>query len=295
MIQYSDVLFAILPKEGKLMSRNIEYFTRILGNEALKHRLSKDVTEGSLSHAYILEGPRGSGRHTMALNLAAAIECEEKESVGSPNLFGETEACEIPCGRCINCEKILGGKSPDIIVVGLEEDRSTLGVETIRNLKNDMYTAPNDLSVKVYIIEDADLMTIQAQNAFLLSLEEPPSYILFFLICENSANLLETVRSRAPTLRMRRLREDDIEKHLLENDDRAESPADWRSLLAVCGGSLGYAIELLEPKARSNVFEYRNSAKSLISMLSRSNKLGALEAVNEFGTKRVEVINRLSF
>lgn len=286
-------------KEGDELSAVSEYFSDIIGNDALKLRLSKDVSENSLSHAYILEGPRGSGRHAFALQVAAAIECEARKDLGELSFF-ESGSSAIPCGKCRNCEKILGGKSPDIITVGLEDDRTTIGVESVRNLKDNMYTEPNDLSVKVFIIDNADLMTDQAQNAFLLSLEEPPSYIIFFLICENSANLLETVRSRAPTLRTQRISIDLMEEHLLKSDSRAaelkaESTDDWQALLAVAQGSIGYALELLNPSARATIFEHRATAKELVSLLSRKSSVNTFTAISAFSKKRADVIRQLSF
>ena len=280
---------------------SFHYFSNIVGNRALTHRLSKDISENMLSHAYILEGPRGSGRHTVALNVAAAIECERRQQESDlPDLFGEVASGEIPCGNCPACEKILSGKSPDVITMGLEDDKQSIGVETVRQLKNDMYTAPNDLSVKVYIIEDADTMTVQAQNAFLLSLEEPPAYVLFFLLCENSAKLLETVRSRAPTLRTERLESEQVEEFLLRTDKRAkalkeESPEDWKALVFVSSGSIGYALELLDVKKRAKVFETRAVAKELIRMLKGTDRSAVFEAIAAFGTKRAEVIRQLSF
>ena len=297
MIQYSDVLLQKRERSGKGYM-DARFFSAIVGNEPLKKRLYSDVSENHLSHAYVLEGPRGSGRHTVALQVAAAIECENRESAGEADLFGSRAKASLPCGVCPSCRKILEGKSPDFITVGLEEDRVSIGVETIRELKNDMYTAPNDLSVKVYVIENADLMTAQAQNAFLLSLEEPPEYVIFFLLCENSTNLLETVRSRAPTLRTHRIETDEIEKYLLVNDSRAralkdENERDWKTLLAVSSGSIGYALELLDPKIRSQIFECRNDAKELIFLLSGSRRSAAFEAIRELGTKRSDVKNRL--
>ena len=274
------------------------YFPDIVGNNDLLYRLSKDISENRLAHAYIIEGQRGSGRHTAATQVAAAIECEARASFNSPSFFGN-ERKIIPCGKCPSCLKILDGKSPDVKIIGLEEDKVTMGVDTIRNLKNDMYTAPNDLSVKVYIIEDADRMTVQAQNAFLLSLEEPPEYVLFFLLCENSSDLIETVRSRAPTLRTEHIPEDEIEKYLLSHDKRAESVknfslSDWKTLLSIASGSIGYAAELLDDKKRNEVFELRRSASDLIVALSRSSKKSAIETVSSFGTKRQDVIIRLN-
>lgn len=268
------------------------YFPNVIGNEALIRRLSKDISENRLSHAYIIEGPRGSGRHTIAKEAISAIECEARSD-------GRSDAC-IPCSRCKSCEKILSGKSPDVITLGLEGERSTIGVEAIRNLKNDIYTAPNDLSVKAYIIENADLMTLQAQNAFLLSLEEPPSYIVFFLICENSSNLLETVRSRAPVLRTQRLSSRDVEEYLMNGDSRASelkaaSSEEWDEIICASQGSIGIGLELLDAKKRARLLEYRNVAKNLVSMLGRSNKVAVLEAISSFGTKRNEVCMQISF
>lgn len=274
-----------------MVDENI-YFPDIVGNDSLIRRLSKDISENRLSHAYVIEGIKGSGRHTIARQAIAAIECSARAE-------GKAHA-SLPCGRCKSCEKILSEKSPDVITVGLEEDRSTIGVETIRDLKEDIYTAPNDLSVKAYILEDADLLTPQAQNAFLLSLEEPPAYIIFFLICENSENLLETVRSRAPTLRTERLSSEAVAEHLLKHDSRARelketSPSEWEEIICISQGSIGSGLELLDAKKRSRTIEYRNVAKSLVAMLGRSNRAAAFEAIGAFGTKRVEVCRQLSF
>ena len=196
--------------------------------------------------------------------------------------------------------KILEDKSPDIYTVGLEGDKVSLGVESIRKIKNDMYTAPNDIDIKVYIIENADLMTDQAQNAFLLSLEEPPEYVLFFLLCESSVDLLETIRSRAPVLRTERLEKNDVEAYLLANDKRAvalkaESEEEWNLLLCVSAGCIGYAIELLDTKYRKQIFDYRNTAKEIIKMLQSRNKTNAFEIISAFGTKRNEICRQISF
>jgi DNA polymerase III gamma/tau subunit len=262
------------------------FFGNIVGNDALKERLSNDIDDGYLSHAYIIEGPRGSGRHTVALSAVAAIACIEKSSGNSP------------CGNCKNCKKIMSWASPDVSLIGLPEDRATIGVDTVRDIKNDIYTAPNDLNVKAYIIEDAELMTDQAQNAFLLSLEEPPPYVLFFLICENSTSLLETVRSRAPSLRTERLPDTEIEDYILSHDKRAvqlktESLEQFSSIIKAADGSIGIALSLLNEKTRKVILERKTLAYNIISFLSRSDKPAILEAIASFGTKRAEVIENL--
>ncbi len=267
------------------------YFPHIIGNAALTARLSRDIEEGLLSHAYILEGPAGSGRHTLAHALVAALSCEGR---ADPDYTGE-----VPCKCCRTCQKILSFSETDIHTVGLEEDRVTLGVESIRRVKNGLYTAPGDIAYKVYIIENADKMTEEAQNAFLLSLEEPPAYILFFLICENSANLLETVRSRAPTLRMEPIGETEIEGFLLGTQKAAaqlkeDAPADFKKLILLSGGSIGRAIALLDPKHRKEVFDTHAAAESLLKDLSKKDRVSAFHAIKALGSKRAEIIGRLT-
>ena len=262
-------------------------FDNIVGNESLKSRLSEDVSRSTLAHAYIIEGKRGSGRRTLALSIVAALCCENR-----------SEGANIPCGSCKHCKKILDQRSPDVIFKGIEEDRVTVGIETIRAIKNDVYTAPNDLNVKAYVIEDADNMTEQAQNAFLILLESPPPYALFFLICENSTSLLETVRSRAPSLRMERLSPVQVKRHLLNHDKRAKEleEQDPRALdsAVFCGeGSIGASLELLDTKRREKLLESKTSAAKMVSMLASRDKKTAFEATVSLGKKRAEAKSEL--
>ena len=280
------------------MSGACVYLPAIIGNDTLKARLGKDVRGGRLSHAYIVEGKKGSGRHTIVKNIIAAIECEAKGAYPSQNIFGEDIKLSLPCGECPSCRKILSDKSPDVSLIGIPDDRVTIGVETSRDLKADMYTAPNELSVKAYVIEDADLMTEEAQNALLLSFEEPPEYVLCFIICESSMNLLETIRSRAPVLRTELLSSDKIEDYILRNYPaahamRRENPEEWNTLLFVADGCIGRAIELLEGSRRKEIFKDRDEVKSLISILLSSDRAAATRAISGFGKKRQGAIEKI--
>lgn len=262
----------------------------IVGNKTLRARLDSAINDSSLSHAYILEGAYGSGRHTLALNTVAALSCSDKGIDGK----------RIPCGQCIHCRKILEGKTPDVYRIGLEEDRAGIGVDVMRFLKNNIYLPPTDLPFKVYIIDDADKMTVQAQNAFLLTLEEPPEYVIFFLICESSSSLLETVKSRAPVLRTEKIPRSDIEDYLLSHDRRAlqmkeSSPEDFDELICACNGSIGYALDLLDTKKRKSIFEDRQIAKDFIDLSSGKRSRDKLELVFSLGTKRQEICDRLSY
>ena len=114
-------------------------FPDIKGNDALRRLLGDDICSGRLSHAYILEGPRGSGKHMLALRIAAALACEKRRQDGVP----------LPCMTCPACEKIFNGNSPDFIFLNRGE-KATFGVEAIRSLHTDVHIAPNELDTKLY-------------------------------------------------------------------------------------------------------------------------------------------------
>ncbi len=257
----------------------------IKGNDSLKERLSDEIDKKTFSHAYIIEGPSGSGRHTLALNISASLACTSNE--------------DIPCEKCKNCRKIFSGGSPDIIINGLEDGKAAIGVETVRRLKDDMAIAPNDLDVKIYIIEDADLMTVQAQNAFLLSLEDPPSYVIFLLICENSSKLLETVRSRAPVLRLKRLKDATVREYILSKDTRAgqllsEDEAAFDTVIFISAGCIGKALSLLDTKKRKAVFDERATAEKMISSLMSHDRETVLKLIYSLGNKRADIMQCLT-
>ena len=209
-------------------------FPDLIGNERIRSLFSDALKRGNPAHAYILEGPRGSGRHTAARMIAAACLCENRNSPAMP----------LPCGKCASCRKILSGKSVDVLTVSRGE-RATLGVDSVRAVRDSLWVTPNDGDRKFYFIEDAHLMTPQAQNALLLSLEEPPEYVMFLLRCEDASLLLETVRSRAPVLRMERFSPAFTEEWLSREAKNAD-PDRIVKAAHLSGGALGMAKLLCE-------------------------------------------------
>ncbi len=264
-------------------------FDDMVGNGSLRRRLTEDILEKRLSHAYILEGARGSGKHMLALRIAAALACENRTD----------EHTALPCRTCPCCRKILSGNSPDVIYLD-RGDKATLGVEVIRNLKQDVYIAPNDISAKIYIIEDAHLMTVQAQNALLLTLEEPPAYVLFLLLCESTEPLLETVKSRAPILRTEPIPAKELGEHLCRVSTEAaklsrEAPQELAELLTAADGSIGRALELLDPKRRKPILARRESAREFVRLCAaRRNGAAATRYLASLGQKREEVTEQLT-
>ncbi len=243
----------------------------IIGNIELRQRLCRDVLSNSLCHAYIIEGPDGSGRKTLAMMTAAATACNNKTK----------NNISLPCLECENCKKIIESNSLDVITLG-SNGKATVGIDTARFLKEDVYIRPNDIDHKFYIIEDADKMTVQAQNAILLTLEEPPSFVHFFLICNNAASLLETIRSRAPVLRTEPISDKDIDAYICEKSGKARqmklsSKDEYDELLKISQGSIGKALELLEDKNWSSVMEQRLLIKRFIEVAT--NRSGAKEVL----------------
>lgn len=218
----------------------IRSFDALHGNEKLKGFLAERLENGSLAHAYILEGPEGSGRHTLARLLTASLAC--------------TDPSVRPCGTCKNCRKILGGLCPDLITVGLPKDKKQIPIESIRALRDEAFITPNDLDFKVFVIENAECMNPASQNALLKVLEEPPSGVRFFLLTDRLPALLPTIRSRAAVLKMQVFDEDELASLLrsalprFEAKEKADPRAIRRLLRSACG-SYGRAVSLLSRRS----------------------------------------------
>ena len=265
-----------------------EYFTNIVGNDALRRRLAEDVLASRLSHAYIIEGREGSGRRTLALNIAAALSCQDRH--------GD----KFPCLECDACQKILGAKTPDVINVTPEPDRVGIGVEASRFIRNDSMIVPNDFDHKVYIIYPADAMTEQAQNALLLTLEEPHSYAVFFLICQSASAMLETVRSRAPIIRTEPVPDNILSEYVRSHDSRAAalaaSPSQYAAFLQEANGCIGKALALLDPEKQISGEQRHAIAQKMLKVMMRTvSEQARIELMTELPLKkRDELISVLS-
>ena len=145
-------------------------FGQFLGNDTLKAQLSAAIDAQRLTHCYLLSGPKGSGKHTLAQLLMAAMECT---------------ADQRPCGRCSQCRKALQGIHPDIAVVD-DTSRKTIPVDLIRQVCSDAYIRPNEGRRKIYLLPRAQDLGLPGQNALLKILEEPPEAVTFLLLCENA-------------------------------------------------------------------------------------------------------------
>ena len=202
-------------------------FETLLGNDRLKQNLISSLSKGRISHFYLISGPAGSGKHTLARLLASAILCR-----------GES----APCGNCIACRKVMDNNHPDFITVD-DPEHKAVAVKLVRQAREDMYILPNESDYKIYLFPQE--LGIEGQNALLKILEEPPAYGVFILLSNNPEQLLPTVRSRCTELALTALPEDILIRKLSEEFPEATtealSAAAWRS-----GGYLGQARALLE-------------------------------------------------
>ncbi len=260
-----------------------EVFPALIGNSHIKNTLSSDLAAGKSAHAYILEGPHGSGKHTVARLICAACVCSEKDN-GS---------VALPCEKCSSCRKILKSNSVDVMTVS-NGDKASIGVDAIRRVKETMYIPPNDGERKFYIIEHAQLMTVQAQNALLLSLEEPPPFVMFLLLCEDSSLLLDTVKSRAPIIRTEIFSADFIEKYLSEKYGKGADGEKISCAAHLSGGTIGKAVELYENGA-AELSVYKSAAELVRHLLSPRKSDALIFVTRELTKNRRETCEMLSY
>ena len=202
-------------------------FESLLGNERLKQTLSAGINKGHISHFYVISGPRGSGRHTLARLLAAAILCEGSHK---------------PCGVCGPCRKIQNSNHPDFITVE-DPEHKNVAVKIVRQFREDVFIRPNESNYKIYLFPQE--LGTEGQNALLKILEEPPAYGVFILLTDNPEKLLPTVRSRCTELKMQALPEKILHRQL-KMDFPEASEEDLSAAMERSGGFYGQARELLQ-------------------------------------------------
>ena len=202
-------------------------FETLLGNDRLKKNLAESLARGHISHFYLISGPKGSGKHTLARLLAEAILCE-----GSAK----------PCGSCVHCRKMRSGNHPDFITVE-DPEHKNVAVKIVRQIRDDMFVRPNEADHKLYLFPQE--LGIEGQNALLKILEEPPAYGVFILLTDNPDKLLPTVRSRCTELKLQAL-DGKVIRNQLRLDFPKAAEEDIAAAIFRSGSFLGQARELLE-------------------------------------------------
>lgn len=227
----------------------------LAGNAALKRQLSAQAAGRGLSHAYLISGPAGSGKRTLARLMAAALVCGG--------------AGERPCGVCPHCRKALGGIHPDIITIG--DDGKDIAVAQARFLRSDAYIRPNEAERKVYVVQNAQTMNASAQNAILKLLEEGPAYAAFLLLTDNPGALLPTIRSRCEGLSLSPVTVEEAQAVLARRFPDRDCSA-IRAAAESCGGLIGKAVEALAGEEANAAA--RQDALALLDFFARGDELG---------------------
>ena len=232
----------------------------LAGNARLKEQLSQREGGRGLSHAYLISGPAGSGRHTLARLLAQAMLCQ---------------GASRPCGRCVPCKKVAAGIHPDVITASGEGDKP-ISVDQVRALRADAYVRPNEGERKIYLLEGADRMNAAAQNAMLKLLEEGPDYAAFLLLSENAGAVLRTVRSRCEELSLAPVTPGEA-LSWLEGRFPGKRREELQAAALDCQGLLGRAVEALEGGGEAGR-ERRALAGRLCGALAGTDEAALFEA-----------------
>ena len=245
-------------------------FKDVIAHNDIIEYIQNAVSQDKVSHAYILNGERGSGKKMLADLFAMTLQCEEH----TPS----------PCGECHSCKQAKSGNHPDIIHVKHEKP-NTISVDDIRTqVNNDIVIKPYSSPHKIYIIPEADLLSVQAQNALLKTIEEPPAYAVIFLLTENAESLLPTIMSRCVMLKLRNIKTTLIKKYLMEQMQIPDYQADICAAFAQ--GNMGRAIML----ASSEYFnEIKEEALQLLRHINEMEISEIVSAIKKIGTYKLSV------
>ncbi len=239
-------------------------FEDILGHKKEVSHLEQAIRSGKVSHAYIFNGEKGTGKNMLAKAFAQTLQCE-RIPIPSGEFAAQDTAEDVmkivPCGECHSCKQAASGNHPDIIFLQHEKPAS-IGVDDVRDqLVGDAQIRPYNGRYKIYIISDAEKMTVQAQNAILKTIEEPPEYVIVLFLTANDRALLDTIRSRCVTLNLKPVPDDVVKEYLMEQVQVPDYQADICAAFAQ--GNIGKAVRL----ASSEDF---NAIKSSAMRLIRS-------------------------
>lgn len=246
-------------------------FDSLVGQEAVRTALTNALETGRIAHAYLFAGPRGTGKTSTAKILAKAVNCEHGPT---PN----------PCNECQNCVRINDGTSMDVFEIDAASNR---GIDEIRDLREKVAFAPVNGRYKVYIIDEVHMLTTEAFNALLKTLEEPPPHVIFILATTEPHKIPATIHSRCQRFDFKRVTDSDIVKRLREVADGSGIAADDDALQLIAvqaDGGMRDALSLLD---QCGVMAERVSAETVRSVLGIVGREALRELVKAVGEGNV--------
>lgn len=208
-------------------------FETLVGQQAVKKTLTNALSTGRIAHAYLFTGPRGTGKTSTARILAKALNCEQ----------GPTAK---PCGQCLNCERITQGTSMDVFEIDAASNR---GIDEIKTLREQLAFTPVDGRYKIYIIDEVHMLTTEAFNALLKTLEEPPAHVIFILATTDPHKIPATIHSRCQRFDFHRVTVEEITDHLAMVAEKSSIAADREALNLIAiqsEGGMRDALSLLD-------------------------------------------------
>ena len=253
-------------------------FTDIIGQEQIREHLQTALRQHKISHAYVISGERNSGKEFIARTFAMALQCEK----------GGDE----PCQECHSCRQALSMNHPDIIRL-VHEKPNTISVEDIRlKINNDIAIRPYQGPYKIYIIAEGEKMTVQAQNALLKTLEEPPEYAVILILTDSAESLLSTVLSRCVRLDMKPVPDALVKKYLMETLHVPDYKAEVCTAFA--RGSVGRAKLLASSEEFDRVKEEAVTLLKYIHEMELSEIVAAIKKITEYQLDVTDYLDILS-
>lgn len=245
-------------------------FQDIIGQDQIKEHFQNAIAAKKISHAYIINGEKSSGKEFIARVFAMALQCEK----------GGND----PCQECHSCKQALSDNHPDIIYVSHEKPNS-ISVDDIRaQINNDVTIKPYSSPYKVYIVNEAEKMTTQAQNAILKTLEEPPAYAVILLLTSNVNALLPTILSRCVVLNMKPVADELVRKYLMKELQVPDYKAEV--CVAFARGNVGRAKALASSEDFENI---KSEALSLLKYIQEMELYEIVTAIKKIGEYKLQI------
>jgi len=236
-------------------------FSDVIGHENIISHMKNAYKLEKVSHAYILEGEEGMSKKLLTNCFVKLLQCQHAKD-------GQ------PCNKCPSCMQIDSGNHPDVIYVSPSK-KSGYGVDDVRDqMVSDINVKPYSSKYKIYIIDKADTMTVQAQNSILKTIEEPPSYGLFFLLAQNGQKFLQTILSRTVKMTLKPIRLSDIESYLISQSGLDVTKA--KVLSSFSRGNLGKALKLQGSESFNTI---RRDMTKLLDIFINRPEYDIMEAV----------------
>ncbi len=239
-------------------------FADVIGHEETVKKLKNALRSGRIANAYIFSGPEGVGKEFVAINFAKALNCLSDG--------------EVPCDKCISCRKIDDGNHADVMVIRPESTR--LKIDQMRALQRQGSYRAVEGDYKIYIIAEAEKMTVEAANSMLKTLEEPPGVMVLILLTSAYSALLPTIRSRCQLLKFSVVPLTILRDELMKHSGISESKAKWAALRSQ--GKVGRALKLAKEDAADDISTSfpdfsRKSGESLLNIFRKAEELNKVE------------------